>query len=353
MLQESCNNQCHTTSREYYQLTLRSMNKTLITIGVGIALAAIPFVSSAQTITATVGSATGNPVAISSGPMCPSIARSLYIGVRGSDVTSLQQFLAAHGYLKVSPTGYFGLLTQTAVGHWQAEGGVAASGSAGYGIFGPLSRAFFIRSCGSVTQSQNFTATPLSGSAPLTVQFTSTAPQGTNIGTAINFGDGSSGTLAFAPTCASCNALATASHTYTSNGSYAATLTSSTGATLGMIRITVGPGSGTTGIKQVTVPATVSLALNEIAEVRNESSYFTLTTLTSSTATVQLTGVGCWNSFPSDTPPEVRCMIAIMPTAPQTLSVGQAYNNGNYTIKLTDITNGIATFVLTASASAQ
>jgi hypothetical protein len=57
-----------------------------------------------------------------------------------------------------------------------------------------------------------------------------------------------------------------------------------------------------------------------------------------------VTPVGCWNSFPSDTPPQIRCMIAVMPIAPQTLSVGGHYSSGTYSITLTGIAGGEATF---------
>jgi len=39
---------------------------------------------------------------------------------------------------------------------------------------------------------ENFSASPASGTAPLSVQFTSSAPQGSTIGNAVNFGDGAS-----------------------------------------------------------------------------------------------------------------------------------------------------------------
>ena len=62
--------------------------------------------------------------------------RNLMLGVRGGDVSALQQFLIAGSFLKVSTsTGYFGSLTKTALGAWQASVGVYPS----TGFFGPIS----------------------------------------------------------------------------------------------------------------------------------------------------------------------------------------------------------------------
>lgn len=60
----------------------------------------------------------------------------LSIGMTGQDVTELQQRLMEAGYLTVSPTGYFGHLTASAVMKYQAAHGVATTG-----YVGPLTRA--------------------------------------------------------------------------------------------------------------------------------------------------------------------------------------------------------------------
>jgi PKD repeat protein len=212
----------------------------------------------------------------------------------------------------------------------------------------------------------NFSASPTSGTAPLSVQFTSSAPQGSAIGNAVNFGDGTSGNLGFAPVCSSCNALGTVSHTYVSPGTYTATLTSGACACpsggicncpamqiLGTATITVNSASTASNIQQLNMPGSVSLPQDGIAEIRNESFYFALQDLSSSSATIQITQVGCWNSFPSDAPPRVRCMIAVVPIPPQTLSVGQTYRAANYGITLTQISNAMATFSVSASSAVQ
>lgn len=63
--------------------------------------------------------------------------RDLTLGISGDDVSALQQFLIDSGFLKIlSPTGYFGPLTRTALGEWQRVAGVYPS--AGY--FGSISK---------------------------------------------------------------------------------------------------------------------------------------------------------------------------------------------------------------------
>jgi hypothetical protein len=111
--------------------------------------------------------------------------------------------------------------------------------------------------------------------------------------------------------------------------------------------------STTSNIQQLNAPRSVLLRQDGIAEIRNENFYFTLQGLSSSSAIIQITPVGCWNSFPSDTPPQVRCMIATVPIPPQILSVGQTYRAANYGITLTQISNAIATFSVNASLAVQ
>jgi hypothetical protein len=66
-----------------------------------------------------------------------SFTANLGFGVQGNDVTALQQFLIAGGFLNIAaPTGYFGSLTRTALGAWQASVGIAPA----TGFFGPASR---------------------------------------------------------------------------------------------------------------------------------------------------------------------------------------------------------------------
>lgn len=79
-------------------------------------------------------------------------------------------------------------------------------------------------------------AIPASGVAPLLVNFRASPA----VSTAIDFGDGTTGTMVLAPTCARCPSLAVAGHIYQSSGTYTAKLVAGD-STLGsqMIMITV------------------------------------------------------------------------------------------------------------------
>lgn len=69
------------------------------------------------------------------------LSRYLTAGVAGADVSALQSYLLATGYLGVKQvTGYFGSLTSAAVARFQCAVGIVCSGSAestGYGAVGP------------------------------------------------------------------------------------------------------------------------------------------------------------------------------------------------------------------------
>jgi hypothetical protein len=69
-----------------------------------------------------------------------SISRYLTVGSRGEDVTRLQYFLNMRGFLTASPTGYYGLLTRTAVKKYQASYGVSQTGSVG-----PVTRGYLAK----------------------------------------------------------------------------------------------------------------------------------------------------------------------------------------------------------------
>jgi peptidoglycan hydrolase-like protein with peptidoglycan-binding domain len=345
------------------------MSKKAIFIQVGIIIFAAPLLALATTGSGEFASA---PVVATKVAICFPFSRSLSVGVRGSDVTALQEYLGEQGYFNVSSTGYFGALTNAAVGTWQAQNSVAALGAAGNGIFGPLSRAYFARSCGngdngglgygtSSTTVQGFSANPQSGGAPLTVQFSSTAPQGSDIGITVNFGDDATGTLGFVPVCSSCNAMGLVLHTYAAAGTYTATLTSGICSCpangicncpniriLGTVTVVVGAMGSTasSSIQQLNAPGSVTLSSGGIAEIRNESAYFTLEDIASSSATIQISPVGCWNWFPSDPASKIVCMLALIPIPPQTLTVGQAYNGTNYSITLTQLNDSTVTFLV-------
>ncbi|OHA18880.1 MAG: hypothetical protein A2836_00620 [Candidatus Taylorbacteria bacterium RIFCSPHIGHO2_01_FULL_45_63] len=83
---------------------------------------------------------TTNVTGGTAGTACIGIKRSL--GYRltdeqtGGEVSALQVFLQAQGYLTQNPTGYFGLYTAQAVKKFQAEVGIEQTG-----LVGPLTRA--------------------------------------------------------------------------------------------------------------------------------------------------------------------------------------------------------------------
>src|SRR3989344_5663122 len=70
--------------------------------------------------------------------------RTLSKGMSGADVTALQTFLIAQGFLSATATGYFGPLTEAAVKSYQRAQNIIAIGSpktTGYGAVGPRTRA--------------------------------------------------------------------------------------------------------------------------------------------------------------------------------------------------------------------
>jgi peptidoglycan hydrolase-like protein with peptidoglycan-binding domain len=334
------------------------MLKKSVFIIVAAVVFAVPFYSLAYVVNP------GGPMLVA----CYPFSRSLSIGASGSDVLALQNYLEAQGYFNTTPTGYFGVITRAAVGQWQAQNNVAALGSAGNGTFGPLSRGLFGRLCGNggsgsgnTQATSSFSANPQSGVAPLTVQFIATAPQGSTLGRSIDFGDGTQGTLGVVPVCSNCNAEAVVSHTYAATGTYTVTLTGGACSCpangvcncpnlpiLGTATVVVDSTSttGISGIQQLDAPGNVTLSQGGIAEIRNESAYFTLQNITASSAMIQITPVGCWNSFPSDPAPKIVCMIAVIPTPPQTLTIGETYTSGNYSITLTQLTSSTATLAV-------
>ncbi len=83
------------------------------------------------------------------------ISSTLDFGATGSDVTSLQQFLAGdvHIYPEGVISGYFGPLTRAAVQRYQCQQGIVCSGDAastGYGRVGPRTLTAINASIGGV-----------------------------------------------------------------------------------------------------------------------------------------------------------------------------------------------------------
>jgi hypothetical protein len=89
-----------------------------------------------KTITSIV-SAVAFVAVLSAAANADTFTRSLTVGSRGADVTTLQMGLKAKGYLASEATGYFGNLTKAAVAAFQTANGITPA--AGY--FGPLTQA--------------------------------------------------------------------------------------------------------------------------------------------------------------------------------------------------------------------
>ncbi len=154
---------------------------------------------------------------------CPNLSVTMQRSARDASssgqVSELQKFLS--GYYDIDPeelvTGFFGRITQSYVQRFQSEQGLPS-----YGIVGSLTRARIASVCGnSGTGSVNFNASPISGSAPLSVQFTMTNLNQQGMGTStyyLDFGDGSS------MRTTSAVGKDTATHVYEKVGTYVATL---------------------------------------------------------------------------------------------------------------------------------
>jgi hypothetical protein len=90
------------------------------------------------------------PAAPSSAAPLPKMAkgslyRNLSLGAVGADVTALQTFLAANGFVSIAnPTDYYGALTEAGVQKYQCTAGIICVGTpstTGYGAVGPLTRS--------------------------------------------------------------------------------------------------------------------------------------------------------------------------------------------------------------------
>lgn len=82
----------------------------------------------------------------------PNTTRSLKLGMKGDDVSDLQQKLYDSGYLAAQPTGYFGAQTQQAVIDFQLQKGIISSaGGYGSGIVGPQTQ----KQLAQITASEN------------------------------------------------------------------------------------------------------------------------------------------------------------------------------------------------------
>lgn len=186
------------------------------------------------------GTVTGSGTVQPSLPSCPvALTRDLYKGMSddtgGSDVAELQKYLASTVGFSAGATGYFGPLTTAAVEKLQEQNGVPATG-----YFGPMTRAAL--HCGEDngngsgegigTTTSALSADPSSGPAPLSVSFSGTGVKGGGQ-YIVDYGDGAnSGALTAIDVCmhlvdgsGGCPRVS-AEHTYTTSGTYTATLQS-------------------------------------------------------------------------------------------------------------------------------
>lgn len=104
----------------------------------------------------TTSSTPATPATQTGGGKCPNLYRSLRPGMSGSDVTSLQLYLAADAsiYPEGTVSGYYGSLTQKAVQALQQRHNLVTSGtpdSTGFGAVGPATRNLIGVLCASGT----------------------------------------------------------------------------------------------------------------------------------------------------------------------------------------------------------
>ncbi len=102
-------------------------------------------VSTGVSSTSSVGSGQASNFRI-----CGLLNRDIRRGMRGDDVSGLQEFLQSEGYFSGTATGYFGPMTARAVAMWQSSQGVSSVGAVG-----PITRARISMRCGNPTPTPN------------------------------------------------------------------------------------------------------------------------------------------------------------------------------------------------------
>jgi hypothetical protein len=230
---------------------------------------------------------------------CLNLTYDLYAGE--TDAQTDGQVSQLQSFLGVSPTGYFGPLTLSAVQNWQASRGIVSSGSAdttGYGFVGP--RTIAAMGCGSTVASPSQPVAPVQPTQPITStsptaminqeSLTSTSATPTITGTATQVSGSVMVVIANQNGYAGSGFLAPAS-----NGAWSGTVSSSFPIPNGTYSVSVYDGSSgpllTTGMLTVEVPtasqpsATIDQAsLNSTSNEPN-----TLSGNASNLASVQIT----------------------------------------------------------------
>lgn len=105
---------------EQLRSTLAALTAQYLTVASGLA------VQASSSPVASTSASTATPV-----DQKPAFSRDLSVGSRGEDVRTLQAFLIARGFLFGEVTGYFGILTKTAVITFQTENGLPPVGNVG------------------------------------------------------------------------------------------------------------------------------------------------------------------------------------------------------------------------------
>jgi chitodextrinase len=103
----------------------------------------IPPTSTSTTSATTTLQITGGTTAPNITMFLPKLTTILYLGMRGGEVSILQQFLIQRGYLETTSLGYFGTKTQAGVKKYQCDNKIVCTGSestTGYGKVGPKTR---------------------------------------------------------------------------------------------------------------------------------------------------------------------------------------------------------------------
>lgn len=102
------------------------------------------------------------------------LTRQLQVGMTGSDVSSLQTFLAADAtlYPQGLVTGYFGFLTKSAVANFQSRNGIAAVGRVGPQTL-PVLNAQMANGVGDVNAANLYSMNVSYGSNTAAVSFSS------------------------------------------------------------------------------------------------------------------------------------------------------------------------------------
>lgn len=114
----------------------------------------------------------------------PCLSQTLARGSRGSEVSTLQQYLVAEKLLAADgATGYFGSMTEAAVQKWQVVNGPVTSGTpatTGFGTVGAKTRALLCNHASTPTNAATSASIPATTTVPttpvVTTSATATAP---------------------------------------------------------------------------------------------------------------------------------------------------------------------------------